>query len=139
MRASAPGVPGFFLVSCLIGAGRANGADTFQLRIPPDTTLCGSFVEARPVRNVLSMTARLGLKAGVSVLRGDGTSAAEVFEWLEPGPGAPRLPPVGPGTWNALFFDYPPDPGYSFNMSQDFLLEGGATRRVSIILHVHSS
>jgi hypothetical protein len=139
MRARAPGVPGFFLVAYLVGAARAEAADTFQLRIPPETTLCGSFVESRPVREVLALKSRLGLKPGVTILRGDGTSTAEVFEWLETSPGGPRLSPVGPGIWQAELFDYPPDPSYGFYTSQEFLLQGGEILRVSIGFHVSSS
>src|SRR5262245_62049086 len=126
MKASASGVPGFFFLAYFIGAAPAEAADSFQLRITPDTIACGSFLDGRPVREVLALKARLGLKPGVSTLRSDGTSPAEIFDWIEFKSNGPRISPAGPGIWQAEFLDVS-EARNRFTMSQEFRLQGGET------------
>src|SRR5688572_15646227 len=91
------------------------------VEVPEGIVACASFVEGRPVADVLATKARLGLKPGSSTVRSDGTSAADLFAWLELSPGGPRLEPTGPGVWTAIRSDNPP--GYKLSAEQD--LEGG--------------
>jgi hypothetical protein len=139
MRTSGPGVAGFLLLLFRIHTGgAAEAADTFQLRIPEGTSACGNFIESLPVREVLALKNRLAFKAGLHVLRADGTSPAELFDWIEFKPEGPRIPPSGPGIWKAQLVEHTPEPRYRFTMSQEFRPEGGETLQVSFLL-VYSS
>ena len=104
-------------------------AKEYRVTIPENFTLCGSFVDGRPAREVLDGKLRLGLKAGVHSLRTDGTSTDELFDWLETGPSEARLEPAGPGRWEAKLEDRP-ELGrvWAFSFHQDFFHSGELIR-----------
>jgi hypothetical protein len=91
----------------------------FRLVVPGGLAACSSFLEGRPNREVLRSKARLGLKSGAAAVRSDGSSPAELFEWIELDPGGARIPPLGPGLWTAERVESPA-PGYRFAASQEF-------------------
>ena len=54
----------------------------FRLVVPEGLTACGSFVERRPPREILEFKIEVGFRAGTHVLRADGTSTGNLFEWI---------------------------------------------------------
>ena len=104
-------------------------AREYRVTIPENFTLCGSFVESRPAKNVLAGKLRAGLRAGVHSLRTDGTSTDQMFEWLETGARDPRIFPAGPGRWVAKLQDRPGlGTFWSFDLHQDFFHSGELIR-----------
>ncbi len=102
----------------------------FRLVVASGTVACASFMESRPSRAVLDSKARVGLRAGETTVRPDGTSPADVFEWLELAPGGPRLAPLGPGVWRAERVENP-EVGFRYSAHQDFRV-GEQLARVAV-------
>ena len=103
-----------FLLSETVEATR-----TYRLVVPEGSEACGSFAEAKPALEVYRQKIRMKLREGAHELRVDGTSQADIFEWIELAEGGPRIPPTAPGRWNAQVANGAV-PGYVFTTSQEF-------------------
>jgi hypothetical protein len=106
----------------------------FRIVVPEGFVACGAFTERREPRDVLSKKVEVGLKAGEHVLSADGTSPAELFEWIRIEEGGPMIPARGPGVWQATLLDRPVfgGKGYGFQSIQVFEVEGRPPIQVSV-------
>jgi hypothetical protein len=104
-------------------AATAEPAPEYQIRVPEGLTLCGGFAENKDLLAVLRQKIVVGLRAGDHVLSAAGSSAANIFEWTQFTDGGPRLEPLGPGVWSAVFEDRSASSqgkGYAFSAKQQF-------------------
>ncbi|MBI4583270.1 MAG: hypothetical protein HY717_04525 [Planctomycetes bacterium] len=115
----------------LIASGASVEIPEIKLTVPEGMMLCASFMVNRPLKRVLELKAQAKLRAGEHRARADGTSGADLFEWLEFSPVGPRLAPLGKGVWTAERTGEP-DPGLDFKMSQDFRTPEGELVRASV-------
>ncbi len=122
----------------LIAATGGDPPAQFQLKVPVGLAACASFVEGRANLDVLRSKARLGLKAGESTVRSDGTSPADLFEWLQLSPDGPQVPPLAKGVWTAARADGP-DAAFRYSMHQDFRVANQLVRVVLRGLLVESA
>jgi len=97
-------------------------APQFTLKVPQGLVACGSFFEGRPSKEVLQTKAQIGLREGDHLLRTDGPSSANIFEWVQLGPNEPQIPASAPGVWSVTLNTDNADPVFECNMSQKFLL-----------------
>ncbi len=122
----------------LIPTTTTNPPASFSLRVPEGIVACASFNEGRANGAVFRSKARLGLRAGQGNVRSDGTTSADLFEWLQLSPGGPRAPPEGPGVWKAEPTQLAGG-GFKYSTSQDFIILGQRLRVSLVGLFVTSA
>ncbi len=106
----------------------------FRVTVPEGLTACGGFAENKDPRAILEQKIIVGFRPGVHVLETSGTTPANILEWAQFELDGPRVPPVGPGTWTAIFQDrgFGQGEGYAFLTTQEFEAAPGEIVEVSI-------
>ena len=100
--------------------------EEFRGVVPEGFILTTGFNERQDPIDILRKKLRVRLRAGEHVLSTDGTSTADIFEWIQLSPDGPRIPPRGPGVWSAQLEERPLSggDGYNFNTVAQFDVDG---------------